>query len=183
MSIYMQFAPFKLKSGDWAQQSDALRDTRNKNARPIRPRSPVENSRRPNPHAPRSRSHLRPNRRPPLPRRTRPRPNFHHAPPARLGPLRHSGQTPLPLRQRHPPRQRRNRRLRPQRRPRNPPRPQKVSPDKEASNNAHPPRSYELTANPSQIEHVPKAKLPFRKAAGSFDFALRGGNLSREVLD
>jgi phytoene dehydrogenase-like protein len=27
MSIYMQFAPYKLKSGDWAQQRDALRDT------------------------------------------------------------------------------------------------------------------------------------------------------------
>ncbi len=27
MSIYMQFAPYKLKSGDWAQQSIALRDT------------------------------------------------------------------------------------------------------------------------------------------------------------
>ncbi len=27
MSIYMQFAPYKLKQGDWAQQRDALRDT------------------------------------------------------------------------------------------------------------------------------------------------------------
>jgi len=27
MSIYMQFAPYKLKKGDWAQQRDALRDT------------------------------------------------------------------------------------------------------------------------------------------------------------
>ena len=27
MSIYMQFAPFKLKQGDWAAQRDALRDT------------------------------------------------------------------------------------------------------------------------------------------------------------
>jgi len=27
MSIYMQFAPYKLKSGDWSQQRDALRDT------------------------------------------------------------------------------------------------------------------------------------------------------------
>jgi phytoene dehydrogenase-like protein len=27
MSIYMQFAPFKLKQGDWAQHSDALADT------------------------------------------------------------------------------------------------------------------------------------------------------------
>jgi phytoene dehydrogenase-like protein len=27
MSIYMQFAPYKLKSGDWAKQRDALRDT------------------------------------------------------------------------------------------------------------------------------------------------------------
>jgi phytoene dehydrogenase-like protein len=27
MSIYMQFAPYKLKQGDWTQQSDALRDT------------------------------------------------------------------------------------------------------------------------------------------------------------
>jgi phytoene dehydrogenase-like protein len=27
MSIYMQFAPYRLKSGDWAQQRDALRET------------------------------------------------------------------------------------------------------------------------------------------------------------
>jgi phytoene dehydrogenase-like protein len=27
MSIYMQFAPYKLKSGDWSKQRDALRDT------------------------------------------------------------------------------------------------------------------------------------------------------------
>jgi phytoene dehydrogenase-like protein len=27
MSIYMQFAPFHLKAGDWAQHSDALADT------------------------------------------------------------------------------------------------------------------------------------------------------------
>ncbi len=27
MSIYMQFAPYRLKQGDWAQQRDALADT------------------------------------------------------------------------------------------------------------------------------------------------------------
>ena len=119
MSIYMQFAPYKLKSGDWSQQRDALRDTVIKTVAQYAPDFAAKILAVQTSNASRSRSHLWPNRRPPIPRRISPRPNFHHAPAPRLGPLRHPSEKSLPLRQRHPPRQRRNRRLRPQRRPRN----------------------------------------------------------------
>ena len=131
MSIYMQFAPFHLKAGDWAQHSDALADTIVKT---VAEYAPDLQSKILGGHIITPKDHgrnIRHNRRPPLPRRTLPRPNFHHAPHSRLGPLRHPGKGPLPLQQRHPPRQRRHRSLRRQRRPRNPPRPQKVSHQKQ----------------------------------------------------
>ena len=65
MSIYMQFAPYKLKTGDWRQQRDSLRDaminTLSEYAPDLHRRfSRCKLSR------PGSRRHVRPNRRPPI---------------------------------------------------------------------------------------------------------------------
>src|SRR6185437_4346269 len=89
------------------------------NSRAIRPRPALQNPRPPRHHASGFRGDLRSDGRPHLPRRTRPRSAFHHAPAHRLGPLSHTHSRPLPLRPRHPPRHRPDRRPGPQRLPPN----------------------------------------------------------------
>ncbi len=91
MSIYMQFAPYKLKRGDWTQQRDALRDTVLEDSFSLCARSHTENSGGANHHAEGSGNHLRAHRRAPVPRRTGARSNFHYASLAGLGALRDAG--------------------------------------------------------------------------------------------
>ena len=120
MSIYMQFAPYKLKSGDWSQQRDALRDTVIKTLAQYAPDFPSKIL---------AAQTLTPKDLEDTYGLTGGHP-FHGElsldqiftmrPLARLGALRHSRKRSLPLRQRHASRQRRHRRLRPQRRARNP---------------------------------------------------------------
>ena len=81
--------PYKLK-GDWEQQRGALGQNGRADARAIRAESAGARSDAPDHHAARPGRHVRPDRRPDLPRRAGARPVLHHAPAARLGAISHA---------------------------------------------------------------------------------------------
>ena len=89
MSIYMQYAPYKLK-GDWEEPAQSSRPNRGADARTIRAQSARDDPDSPDHHATGSRRCLRINRRTNLPRRSRPRSVLHHASAAGLGALPHA---------------------------------------------------------------------------------------------
>ena len=119
MSIYMQFAPYKLKSGNWMQQRDALRDTVINTLAEYAPDlpskilavqtlTPVDLETH---TASRVAIHFMANW-----RSTR----FSRCARFLAGRATPPGEGPLPVRQRNASGEWRNRRIRPQRRPRNP---------------------------------------------------------------
>ncbi len=118
MSIVAQFAPYKLKSGDWKAKRDALGDSVVDAVAAYAPnlKGLVTSRQVLTPAGPRG--HVRPDRRSRLPRRRRHRPALHDAPAARLGAVPDAGQGPLPLRLGHAPRRRRQRRPGLERQPR-----------------------------------------------------------------
>ncbi len=105
MSIYMQYAPYKLK-GDWEDQRKALGQTVVQTLAQYAPNLPELILTPPDHHAAGSRRRLRINRRTNLPRRPRARPVLHHASAAGLGALPHADRKPVSVRQRHASRRR-----------------------------------------------------------------------------
>jgi phytoene dehydrogenase-like protein len=91
MSIYMQYAPYKLKNSDWESQRTALGETVVKTIAQYAPESAADHSAPPDHHAQGSRRNLWSHRRPHFSRRTGARSVLHHASAARLGAL----QTPI----------------------------------------------------------------------------------------
>ena len=84
MSIHVQFAPYRLRQGDWNEPARSARRHRRENACGIRARFARIDSRRPRHHARRSRRDLRPHGRASVPRRDVARSIFHCAAAARI---------------------------------------------------------------------------------------------------
>ena len=89
MSIYMQYAPYKLK-GDWEDQRKALGQTVVQTLAQYAPNLARDDPDAPDHHAAGSGRSLRTNRRPNFPRRPCARPVLHHASAAGLGALPHA---------------------------------------------------------------------------------------------
>ena len=119
MSIYMQFAPYHLKQGDWTQQRDALADTIVKTTGRVRARSAVQDCCAPDFDADGSRGYVRTHGRASVPWRAGARSAFHDAAAARLGALPHASEGTIPLRIGNPSRERNYRNFRRKCRPRN----------------------------------------------------------------
>ena len=113
MSVYMQYAPYRLRNGgSWAAHRGRARGHRPAHAGRLRARHVGARRASPGPDAGRLRGDLRPDRRPHLPRRAVARSAVHDAAHARMGPIRVTGDEPVSLRVGHASRHRVDRRLR-----------------------------------------------------------------------
>ena len=127
MSIYMQYAPYKLKGSDWEKQRVPLGDTVVKTLAQYAPEFARADPEPPDHHSPGPGRNLRPHRRAHLPRRTFAGPVLHHASAAGLGAISHADPESVPVRLRHPSRRGIDRRLGRQRGPRNLERPKEIT--------------------------------------------------------
>ncbi len=106
MSVYVQYTPYRLKTGSWKERADEVADATTRLLEEYAPGFGALVLGQTGPDAAGPRGDLRAHRRPPLARRARPRPALRHAAAPRVGALSLPDRGPLPLQRGNPSRRR-----------------------------------------------------------------------------